>query len=320
MKAFICKGYGKAEDVLELAEVPTPTPKEHEIQIRIRATTVNSGDSRVRRADPFLVRLVMGLSKPKFAILGLVIAGEVTAVGKNVSRYKIGDAVFGMTYFEQMGAFAEYVCMNENGSIAFKPQNMSFEEAASLPFGGHTVLDFFKKAAIKTGQNVLIYGASGSVGTAAVELAKYYGATVTGVCSTANVDLVKSIGADAVIDYTKTPLSQIAERFDVVFDTIGQNPAFDFEKLVTPNGTLILGSMIGKQTLQAIWLMLTRRKKKIIGGTVAVTAADIDFLRQRAEAGDLTAVIDTVYPFKDMIAAHNRVDSGRKRGNVVVSI
>ncbi|MBL7818292.1 MAG: NAD(P)-dependent alcohol dehydrogenase [Saprospiraceae bacterium] len=320
MKAFICTGYGDAKDVLKMVELPTPTPKDNEIQICIRATTVNSGDSRLRRADPFLVRLFFGFSKPKLPILGIVVAGEITAIGQNVSRYKVGDAVFGMTEFNQLGAFAEYVCATETAAFTLKPQHMSFEEAAALPFGGHTVLDFYKKAGIQKDQKVLINGASGAVGTAAVQLAKYYGAKVTGICSTKNIELVRSIGADAVIDYTKTPLSDISERYDVVFDTIGQGSAFDFAKLVADNGTLILGSMVGRQTLQTIWLQLTNRRKKIIAGTVSVTAADMDELRKMAESGYFKAVIDTVYPFSDMVAAHNHVDTGRKRGNVVVAM
>ncbi len=320
MKAYICKGYGKPEDVLQLTEVPTPTPKPHEILVRIRATAVNSGDCRLRRADPFLVRLAMGITRPRNPILGIVLAGEVAAIGESVSRYKVGDKVFGMSYFEKMGTFAEYICVDENGRIAHLPNNMGFEEAAALPFGGHTALDFFRKAALHRGQKVLVNGASGAVGIAAVQLAKYYGTTVTGVCSGPNADLVASNGADTVIDYTKTPLAQITERYDVVFDTIGQSSAFDLERLVAPGGTLILGSMIGPQTLAAIWLMMTRRNKKIIGGTVKVTGEDMDFLRQRAEAGEFKGIIDGVYPFEQMIAAHQRVDSGRKRGNVVVTI
>lgn len=320
MQAYICTGYGTAQSVLKLAEVPTPTPKDHELLIRIRATSVNSGDSRLRRADPMLVRLVFGWRKPKLPILGMVLAGEVAAVGSKVTRYKVGDAVFGMTDVNQLGTFAEYVCVAETAAMAPKPHNMTFVEAAAIPFGGHTALDFLRKAAIQPGQNVLICGASGAVGSTAVQLAKHYGATVTGISSTRNVALVKSIGADNVVDYTQTTLQQIQEKFDVVFDTIGQDSAFDFERLTRPNGTLILGSMIGRQTLQAIWLQLTRRAKKVIGGTVNVTADDMEYLRQRAEAGDLRAVVDTVYPFTEMVAAHNHVDTGRKRGNVVVEI
>ena len=320
MQAFICTAYGAAQDVLRLAEVPTPVPNDHELQIRIRAASVNSGDSRLRRADPFLVRLMFGWNKPKLPILGLVVAGEVAAVGHKVTRYKIGDAIFGMTDLSQLGAFAEYVCVAETGALAPKPTNMTFAEAAALPFGGHTALDFFKKANIQAGQKVLVYGASGAVGSAAVQLAKYYGANVTGVCSTRNVALVASLGADAVVDYTQTPLSQLKDKFDVVFDTIGKDSAFDFDRLTKDKGTLILGSMIGRQTFQTIWLQLTRRKKKIIGGTVNVTAQDMAFLGQRAEAGDLKAVVDKVYPFSEMVAAHQHVDSGRKRGNVVVEI
>ncbi len=320
MRAYICNGYGKAEDVLSVVSMQKPIPKDGYIQIRIRATTVNSGDCRLRRADPFLVRLAFGLSKPKLPILGIVLAGEVTAVGKNVSRYKVGDALFGMTGLNQLGTFAEYVCVPETAALAHKPHNLSFEETAALVFGGHTALNFLRKAKIEKGQKVLIYGASGAVGTAAVQLAKYFGAEVTGVCGARNADLVKSLGADAVIDYQKTPLSQIATRFDVVFDTIGQNSAFDFEKLTAENGTLILGSMIGKQTFQSLWLQLTKRKKKFVIGTVSTSADDMEFLRKRAESAEFKPVIDTIYLFSEMVAAHNLVDSGRKRGNVVVSI
>lgn len=318
MKAFICNGYGNAEKVLKLEEVPTPTPKDHEIQIRIRATAVNSGDTRLRRADPFLVRLVFGLTKPKLPILGITLAGEVTAIGKQVSRFKVGDKIFGMTEFSQLGTFAEYVCASEKGTFALKPNNMTFSEAVALPFGGHTALDFLRKAKIKQGQNVLIYGASGAVGTAAIQLAKYFGATVTGICSTKNVDLVQSLGANQVFDYTKISLSEIKEKYDIVFDTIGKNAVSDFERLVTEGGTLILGSAIGSQTLQSIWLRMTQRKKNIISGTVAVSAEDMDFIRQLAENQHFKAVIDRIYPFEEMIAAHRHVDSGRKRGNVIV--
>jgi NADPH:quinone reductase-like Zn-dependent oxidoreductase len=320
MRAYICNGYGKAEDVLTLTEVATPTPKDREIQIRIKATSVNSGDSRLRRADPFLVRLVFGFKKPKLPILGIVLAGEVTAVGSQAQGFKVGDAVFGMTEFNQLGTFAEYVCVADTAPLALKPSNMTFEAAASLPFGGHTALDFFRKAKIQSGQKVLVYGASGAVGSSAVQLAKHYGAEVTGVCSTRNVDLVRSIGADHVIDYTQVPLTQIKERYDIVFDTIGQSSAYELEALLTPTGTLILCSMVGPQMWQGIWLQMTRRKRKIIGGTVNVTAQDMDFLRQRAEANELKAVVDTIYPFEEMVAAHNHVDTGRKRGNVVVSV
>lgn len=320
MKAFICNGYGDAEEVLKLEEIPTPTPKDHEIQIRIRATAVNSGDTRLRRADPFLVRLVFGLTKPKLPILGITLAGEVTAIGKQVTRFKVGDAIFGMTEFTQLGTFAEWVCASEKGTFALKPNNMTFAEAAALPFGGHTALDFLRKAKIKQGQKVLIYGASGAVGTAAIQFAKYFGAIVTGICSTKNVDLVQSLGANQVFDYTKTKLSDIKEKYDIVFDTIGKNAVFDFERLVTEGGTLILGSAIDSQTLQSIWLTMTQRKKNIISGTVAVSAEDMDFIRQLAENQDFKAVIDQIYPFEKMIAAHQHVDSGRKRGNVIVQI
>lgn len=320
MKAFICKGYGDAAKVLHLENVPTPTPKDHEIQIRIRATSVNSGDSRLRRADPFLVRLVFGFTKPKLPILGITLAGEVTAIGKKVSRFKIGDAIFGMTEFNQLGTFAEFVCASEKGCFALKPNNMTFSEAAALPFGGHTALDFLRKAQIKQGQTILIYGASGAVGSAAVQLAHYFGAVVTGVCSGKNVDLVKSLGAKEVVDYTKTPLRQIEKKYDIVFDTIGQNAVSDFSRLITEGGTLILGSAIGKQMLQSIGFQLTQRKKKLISGTVKVTAEDMNFIRQLAENHHFNAVIDKVYPFEEMIAAHQHVDLGRKRGNVIVDI
>ena len=201
MRAIICTKYGDPS-VLHLSEMEKPTPKDNEILIKMMATTVNSGDARLRRADPFLVRLVFGFFKPKIRVLGNVISGIVEAVGNNVTTFKVGDEVFGLNDLT-MGTYAEYLVVQESTPLALKPSNTSFEEAAATVFGGHTALHFLKKADIKTGQKVLIYGASGAVGSAAVQIAKYYGAQVTAVCSTANLELVKNMGADTVLDYTK---------------------------------------------------------------------------------------------------------------------
>ncbi|MBL7791265.1 MAG: NAD(P)-dependent alcohol dehydrogenase [Saprospiraceae bacterium] len=318
MKAITYHQYGPPE-VLQLEEVEKPVPTDQEILIKIKATAVNTADVRLRKADPFLARLVYGLFKPtKTNILGIVLAGEVEAVGKSVTRYKKGDQVFGLASFN-MGTFAEYICLPQDAALAIKPANMTFEEAAVIPFGGHTALHYLKKAPIQPGQKVLIYGASGAVGTAAVQLARHFGAEVTGVCSTSNVDLVKSLGAHHVIDYTKTDLSKISEKYDVVFDTIGKVSVFDLTNLLHKKGALLLGSALVKQGLQALWVMMTS-SIKIVTGTAQTSAEDMNFLKQLLESGELKPVIDKRFTFAQMVEAHRYVDTGRKRGNVAVTL
>ncbi|NUQ24044.1 MAG: NAD(P)-dependent alcohol dehydrogenase [Saprospiraceae bacterium] len=318
MKAITYRQYGPPE-VLQLEEVEKPVPTDQEILIKIKATAVNTADVRLRKADPFLVRLVYGLLKPtKINILGIVLAGEVEALGKAVTRYKKGDQVFGLASFN-MGTYAEYICLPEDAGLAIKPANMTFEEAAVIPFGGHTALHFFKKANIRPGQKVLIYGASGAVGTAAVQLARYYGAEVTGVCSAANAELVKSLGAHHVIDYTKTNISAISEKYDVVFDTVGKVSVFALANLLHKNGALLLGSALVKQGLQALWVSMTS-SIKIVNGTASTSAEDMNFLKQLLESGEMKAVIDKRFAFAQMAEAHRYVDTGRKRGNVAVTL
>jgi NADPH:quinone reductase-like Zn-dependent oxidoreductase len=213
MKAIICKQYG-APEVLQMVEIEKPSPKDNEVLIKMKATTVNSGDCRLRRADPFFVRLVFGLFKPRKQVLGMTVSGVVEQVGQGVTRFRVGDEVFGSTEM-RMGAYAQYVCVPEDIALALKPADWTFEEAASVPFGTHTAWRFLKSAQIIPGQKVMIYGASGAVGSAAVQLAKHFGAEVTAVCSTSNVELVKSVGADHVLDYTRVDFSTVSERWKV---------------------------------------------------------------------------------------------------------
>ena len=317
MKAAVYAKYG-APEVLQIKEVAQPKPKANEILIKIRTTSVNSGDCRLRKADPFAVRFLFGLFKPKHEILGVVLAGEVAAVGEQVTRYKIGDQVFGKTGMD-FGAYAEYKCLPETAVLAMKPKEISFEKAAAIPFGGTTALHFLKKANIQPGQKVLVYGASGAVGTAAVQLAKHFGAIVTGVCSTSNLAMVQSIGADKVIDYTQTDFSKNGETYDVIFETVGKAPFESCIQALHPSGTLLLGSAWPKEMLKGVWAAKTTSKKVIAGG-IAETAEDMAFLAQLMEQGALKAVIDQTFPLSQIVQAHIYVDKGHKKGNVVIAI
>jgi len=315
MKAAVYTTYGPPE-VLQLQEAEKPLPKDNEILIRLEATAVNSGDLRLRKADPFGVRLFFGLTKPKVNILGAVFSGEVEKVGKDVKLFKSGDQVFGHTDM-RFGAYAEYLCISESGSLALKPNSINHTEAAVIPFGGTSALHFIKKAAIKPGQKVLINGASGAVGSAAIQLAKYFGANVTGVCSTANIDLVKSIGADNVIDYTKTDFAKNGETYDIIFDTVNKIPFSKGLKSLNKNGILILSSAGMPEMLKGFWTSMTS-SKKVLTGVISHNAEVINFLKMLIETNKLKPVIDRIYPLGQIAEAHAYVERGHKKGNVAI--
>lgn len=317
MKAIVYTQYG-APEVLQLKEVAKPLPKGNEILIRIKATAVNSGDVRLRKADPFAVRFIFGLMKPRINILGSVFSGEVESVGRDVKLFKVGDQVMGHIDMS-FGSYAEYKCLPEDASIALKPATISHTEAAVIPFGGVTALHFIKKAAIKAGQKVLIVGAAGAVGSAAVQLAKSFGAMVTGVCSGANSELVKSIGADKVIDYTKEDFTMNGEMYDVIFDTVNAISVSRSLKSLKENGIMILSAAGMAEMLQGLWISKTS-SKKVMTGVISHQAADIIFLKELVEADKFKPVIDRTYSLQQMTEAHAYVDKGHKKGNVAIEI
>lgn len=318
MKAIEYTHYG-APEVLELKEVAMPAPKDNEVLIRIFATAVSSGDVRLRKADPFAVRLLFGFLKPKKKILGVVLAGQVDAIGKDVTLFKEGDQVYGSTGMDS-GTYAEYICLPENGVLAAKPASLTYKEAAAIPFGGTTALSFLRKGKIQSGQKILIYGASGAVGSSAVQLAKYFGADVTAVCSTNNLEMVKELGADKVLDYTKEGFSLKSERYDIILDTVGKSPFSDCVKSLNENGYYL---RVVHMTLPAIfcglWTSMTTTKK-VIGGGTSETAEDLIFLKNLIEDGRLRPVIDRCYALEQIVEAHAYVEKGHKKGNVVVTI
>lgn len=319
MKAVVYHRYG-SPDVLKAVEIEKSLPKEDELLIKIHATTVTAGDWRMRKADPFLARLFNGLFKPKKVnILGFELAGVVEAVGKSVTRFAPGDPVFAACGLG-FGAYAEYKCLPETSAVAIKPVNMSFAEAAAVPIGAATALHFLQAGKIQRGQKLLIYGASGSVGTYAVQLAKHFGAEVTGVCSTTNLAMVQALGADRVIDYTKEDFSQRGESYDLIFDTVGKSPFAASLRVLKPNGIYLQGSQtkLG-QIVQGKWVSMTN-SKKVIGETAGINQEDMLFLKDLIEAGHLKSVIDRHYPFAQIVDAHRYVEKGHKKGNVIVML
>lgn len=322
MKAVVYERYGPPE-VLEFKELETPAPKNSEVLIKIHATTVTSADWRVRSLNVpagfgLITRLVFGVSKPRQPILGSELAGIVESVGKDVRNFKIGDEVFAFSD-ASMGCHAEYKCMPQDGAVALKPPSLSYDEAAALSFGGTTALDFFRRGKLRRGESVLVNGASGAVGTAAVQIAKHFGADVTGVCSTANVELVKSLGARRVIDYTAEDFTQNAETYDVIVDTAGTAPFSRSRASLKEGGRLlmVLGGL--PDMLQMPWVSMTS-SKKVIAGPATGRAEDLRFLAGLAQAGEYKPVIDRRYPFEQIAEAHRYVDTGRKRGNVVITV
>lgn len=320
MKAILCTKYGPPE-VLQLKEVEKPVPKDNEVLIKIYATTATSPDGLMRSGESLLGRMILGLKKPreKYRILGLELAGEVEAVGKNVKRFREGDQVYGFTGFSP-GAYAEYKCMSEAGSLAVKPSNMTYEEAASIVDGATTALFFLKdKAHIKKGEKVLINGASGSMGTAAVQLAKYFGAEVTGVCSSANVEFVKSLGADKVIDYTKEDFTKNGKTYDIIFDVVSKSSFLQCKSSLKEKGRYIVTIQGLIPVVQTLWTRVTGNKRVIFTWSIDKAEALV-FLRELIEAGKFKAVIDRCYPLEQIAEAHRYVDLGHKKGNVVITV
>lgn len=318
MKAIVYEKYGPPE-VLHLEQMEKPAPKDNEVLIRVHATAVNSGDVRMRKADPFAVRFMLGLMRPGKRVLGVVFAGKIEAVGKKVTLFKEGDQVYGSTFLS-FGAYAEYKCLPEEGIIAIKPVSLTYEEAAAIPFGGNTALHFLKRAKIQSGQKILVYGASGAVGTAAVQIAKYFGAEVTAVCSTGNVAMVKSLGADSVIDYTMEDFTKRREAYDIIFDTVGKSPFSGSVKSLKKNGYYLrIVHMSLAPIVKGLWISMTSNKK-VIGGVASGKAEDLIFLNKLIEAGQLKPVIDKTYPLEQIVEAHGYVEKGHKKGNVIIAI
>ncbi len=322
MRAVVCERYGPPE-LLRFRELEQPRPRRQELLIQVRATTVSSADWRVRSLTvpagfgPIL-RLVLGLSRPRQPILGTELAGVVAAVGRDVRRFRVGDRVIAFRD-AAMGCHADYVCMPEDGALAPTPANLSDAEAAALCFGGTTALDFLRRGKLRPGERVLVNGASGAVGTAAVQLARHGGALVTGVCSGPRAELVRSLGASHVIDYTREDFTRNGERYDLILDTVGTAPFRRSRASLAPGGRLLQVLADLPEMLLAPWRSLITGYT-VIAGPVAVRTGDVECLAQLAEAGHYRPVIDRRYPFEQIVAAHRYVDAGHKVGNVVITL
>lgn len=322
MRAIIWTKYGPP-DVLELREVEKPSPGDNEVLIRIVAASVFAGDCEMRRFDfPISfwlpLRVVFGLLKPRIKILGQELAGEIEAVGAEVTQFKSGDRVFAPTDMS-FGAYAEYVCLPATKPMVIIPVNMSYAEAATVPVGGLNALHFLRKGNIKSGQKLLINGAAGGIGTFAVQIAKTFGAEVTAVDSTRKLDMLRSIGADHVIDYTQEDFTQNGETYDVIIDVVGKSPFSGSVKSLKPNGRYVLGNPRPLAILKGLWTSITSHKKVIIA-LAGYKTEDLVFLKELIEAGKIKPVIDRCYPLEQVAEAHRYVESGQKTGNVVIIV
>ena len=304
MKAIITTKYG-TPDVLKIAEVKKPKPKKNDVLIKVKAIAVTSGDCRMRAFNPpywfyrIPMRLMLGIFKPRKPIQGLWLAGEIEEIGNEVKHFNVGQQIYARTVDLIFGANAEYVCLPVNAIIGLKPKNMTCEESVSIPFGGMTALYFLKKSKIKKGDKILVYGASGSVGTSAVQLGKYFGAEITAVCSSENIELVKTLGAHKTIDYKKEALTDCKDKFDIVFDAVGHINRSIIKKILNPNGKFV---------------------SVITSGHAQGGVKELNYLTELAEKGQLRPVIDRCYPFERIVEAHRYVDNGHKKGNVVISV
>jgi len=317
LRAVVYDRYGPPK-VLRIEEVERPVPADDELLVTIHATTVNRTDCGLRSAKPFMTRFITGIRRPKNRIPGMELAGEVEAVGAAVTEFKVGDHVFGVKGF---GAHAEFVCIRESAPLAHKPAGMTFDEAAAVPDGASLALACFRTADLRTGQSILIYGASGSVGTAAVQLAKNLGADVTAVCNTKHVELVSSLGADEVVDYTREDFTKNGKTYDVIFDAVGMHSFRRSRRSLKPGGTFV-ETDLGFMWHVPLLLLLTRwiGDKRVKIGVTRYTKKDILFLKELIEAGKYRAVIDRRYPLEDVIEAHRYVETGQKTGNVVLTV
>jgi NADPH:quinone reductase-like Zn-dependent oxidoreductase len=331
MKAIVCTKYGPPE-VLQLKEVGKPTPKDNEVLIRVHAASVNFGDLMARNFGNITLsefnmpaplylpsRMAFGWNKPKINILGSELSGEVEAAGKDVTKFKVGDQVLAYVGMG-MGANAEYVCIPESGTVALKPANLTYEEASTLPYGAVMAVSLLAKANIQRGQKVVINGASGGIGSMAVQLAKHFGAEVTGVCGTPRLEFVKSLGADKVIDYTKEDFTQNGETYDLIFDILGRSSFSRVRHSLKPNGIYLLASFKMKALLQMQWTSLTGSKQKVICSFANETSESLVFVKKLVEEGKIKASVDKSFPMEQAAEAHTYVEGGHKQGNVVIAI
>ncbi len=331
MKAIVYTEYG-APDVLKIQEVEKPFPEGNEVLIRVHAVSVNYGDIIARNfknisAKEFnmpllfwiLARFSFGFSKPKIKVLGNTFAGEIETIGNDVKHFREGEPVFGYTG-EKMGAYAEYLRMSENGILAAKPSKMNYEEASIIPYGAIMALNLLKKASLQKGQKVLIIGASGGIGSAAVQLAKhYYKAEVTGVCSTQRIELVKNLGADKVIDYEKEDFTKNGETYDLIFDILGKGSFSSCKRSLKQNGIYLLASFKTKKLLQMLWTSITG-KKKVVCALVSPTKQDLLFIQELIEEGKIKSIIDKCFPLEQTAEAHTYVETKRKKGDVIITL